>query len=259
MQVAPGQDAFDAAGAITFGPLVTPRFTPVASRTEAAVATLVAARAAAHASADLEAQIRASLALLVRYQFRPGPAHLFADPDAARGAIPGSPVDWQLRIDYAQHAGSAMLRWLRASEPWVTPASATPRRFDACGWHAVPRDRAFSCKKKLVDKTIARYLLCRDSEWPPTGLSGAQRVRVSARQSARSSARLRRELMLSARLTTKAPCLRMCANCTPARDAGTRADLAVLTRTRGRTCRSPWRTLVRVQVTELKEQGRGAG
>jgi hypothetical protein len=38
--------------------------------------------------------------------------HLFADPVAVRGAVPGSPVDWQLRIDYAQHAGSMMVRWL---------------------------------------------------------------------------------------------------------------------------------------------------
>jgi hypothetical protein len=35
---------------------------------------------------------------------------LFADPAAVYGALPGSAVDWQLRIDFAQHAGSAMLR-----------------------------------------------------------------------------------------------------------------------------------------------------
>jgi hypothetical protein len=26
--------------------------------------------------------------------------------------MPGSEVDWQLRIDYAQHTGSALIRWL---------------------------------------------------------------------------------------------------------------------------------------------------
>jgi hypothetical protein len=26
--------------------------------------------------------------------------------------MPGSEVDWDLRIDFAQHAGSAMVRWL---------------------------------------------------------------------------------------------------------------------------------------------------
>jgi hypothetical protein len=50
--------------------------------------------------------------LLLRQQFRPGPRHLFKSPDRVEGAIPGSEVDWELRIDYTQHAGSAMVRWL---------------------------------------------------------------------------------------------------------------------------------------------------
>jgi hypothetical protein len=94
---------------------VTPRLATGVSRCEAAVATLEIARLT-HANADevraLDLQLRRSLALLVRQQLRPGAAHLFADPSAVRGAMPGSEVDWQLRIDYAQHAGSAMIRWL---------------------------------------------------------------------------------------------------------------------------------------------------
>jgi hypothetical protein len=43
-------------------------------------------------------------------------AHLLADPASVDGAMPGTEVDWQLRIDYAQHAGCALVRWLeRAS------------------------------------------------------------------------------------------------------------------------------------------------
>ena len=61
-----------------------------------------------------EASSLAAIALLVRQQFRPGPVHLFRDPAAVHGAMPGSEVDWELRIDYAQHAGSAMVRWLRS-------------------------------------------------------------------------------------------------------------------------------------------------
>ncbi len=115
MQYGPGETAFDADGAYGAGTLVTPRLTPVASRCEAAVATLAIARLA-HRDPDelraLDGQLRRSLALLVRQQLRPGAAHLFADPSEVRGALPGSEVDWQLRIDYAQHAGSAMVRWL---------------------------------------------------------------------------------------------------------------------------------------------------
>src|SRR5262249_58225975 len=91
------------------------RLTPVASRCEAAVATLDVARRRGVSKDELaliDASLRRALALLVRQQFRPGPRHLFRSPQSVYGAMPGSEVDWQLRIDYAQHAGSAMVRWL---------------------------------------------------------------------------------------------------------------------------------------------------
>jgi hypothetical protein len=112
----PGETPFDADGAYGFGPVVTPRLTPSGSRSEAGIATLEAARRAgrdADELAPLEQQLRRSLAMLLRHQLRPGPKHLFADPEAVDGAMPGSEVDWQLRIDYAQHTGSALLAWLR--------------------------------------------------------------------------------------------------------------------------------------------------
>jgi hypothetical protein len=30
--------------------------------------------------------------------------------------MPGSEVDWELRIDYTQHAGSALVRWLELAD-----------------------------------------------------------------------------------------------------------------------------------------------
>ena len=113
MMYAPGESPFDADGAFGVGPVVTPRLTPVASRTEAGVATLDAMARAGTDTAQRDAlasQLRRSFALLLRQQFRPGASYLFAEPRLVYGAIPGSPVDWQLRIDYAQHAGSAMIR-----------------------------------------------------------------------------------------------------------------------------------------------------
>lgn len=115
VQLHAGDCVLDCDGALGVGPLVTPRYTPVASRCEAGVATLDAAVRAGRSDAELAAlrmQLRRALALLARQQFHGQLEHVMADPDAVRGAMPGSEVDWQLRIDYAQHAGSAMLRWL---------------------------------------------------------------------------------------------------------------------------------------------------
>lgn len=114
----PGDTAFDADGAYGFGPLVTPRLTPAGSRSEAGIATLDAGRRAglpASTLAPLEQQIRRSLAMLLRHQLLPGPVHLFTDPAAVEGALPGSEVDWGLRIDYEQHTGGAWIRWLALS------------------------------------------------------------------------------------------------------------------------------------------------
>ncbi len=105
----------DCDGALGVGPLITPRFTPVASRCEAGIATLDAATRAnvdPKELAALKVQLKRSLALLTRQQFHGQLEYLMASPEAIRGGMPGSEVDWSLRIDYAQHAGSAMMRWL---------------------------------------------------------------------------------------------------------------------------------------------------
>jgi hypothetical protein len=116
LQYLNNQTPYDAEGTYGFGPVVTPRLTPVGSRCEAGIATLDAARRWGHAEPDelsaLELQMRRSLAVLLRHQLRPGVRHLLASPEAVEGAMPASEVDWQLRIDFAQHTGSALIRWL---------------------------------------------------------------------------------------------------------------------------------------------------
>ena len=116
----PGDTLYDADGAYGVGPLLAPHLTPAGSRAEAGVATLEAAMRAGRPPAELEAlrqEMRRSLALLLRQQLDAAEsspdAHLFVDRDAVEGAMPGSQVDWQLRIDYDQHAGCALLRWLQ--------------------------------------------------------------------------------------------------------------------------------------------------
>jgi hypothetical protein len=137
LQWSAGETPYDAEGAYGVGPWVAPRLTPAGSRAEAGLATLDAARKAGTPSSEcaaLEWQMRKSLAMLLRHQFRAGAAgeeghvgppagnaHLLANPAAVDGAMPASEVDWQLRIDFAQHAGSALLKWL---EDGTSPASA---------------------------------------------------------------------------------------------------------------------------------------
>jgi hypothetical protein len=123
LQRVDGDSAFDADGSFGFGPFVTPRVTPVSSRGEAAAAALAVmkrdAAAGGGSSADhartvalLDDELRRAIAFVMRAQLRPGPSHLFVRPESVRGAVPGSAVDLPLRIDYAQHAGSMMIRWL---------------------------------------------------------------------------------------------------------------------------------------------------
>ena len=119
LQLRDGETPYDADGAHGLSPYVTPRIPPTASRTEAAIATLEVARRAGVGKDELDAlddQIRRALAVILRQQFTPGPTYLFANPSAVRGAVPGSEVDWQVRIDYTRHPSGAMLRWVDVTE-----------------------------------------------------------------------------------------------------------------------------------------------
>ncbi len=103
-------------GGISPDPFFPPRLTVTSARTEAAVATLATAVRANIDQSDiavLENQIRRSLAFILRYQFLPGPTYLTADPVRVFGTVNGSRVDWTIRNDFPQHAGSAMVRFAR--------------------------------------------------------------------------------------------------------------------------------------------------
>ncbi|MBX3191346.1 MAG: hypothetical protein KF819_30390 [Labilithrix sp.] len=118
-----GDSPFDADGGFGFSPFVIPRITPASSRGEAAVAALEVVKRTRRddeAAELLDDQLRRALAYVLRSQLDPGPRHLFARPDEARGAMPGSPVDLQLRIDFVQHAGSMMVRWLELEDALPT-------------------------------------------------------------------------------------------------------------------------------------------
>jgi hypothetical protein len=111
VQYGEGETPWDIAGSYGVGPLLVPRLTPVASRSEAFISTYVAARRRGIDDSALRRQIEAGLGMLLAHRWAPGPTHLLANPVAARGGIPATPVDLTVRNDFVQHACSAMIRW----------------------------------------------------------------------------------------------------------------------------------------------------
>jgi hypothetical protein len=111
-----GADLRDFAGGIAPNPFAPPRMAATGARTEGAVATLATALAAGRSADEisaLDAQVRRALAFMLRFQLRPGPRHLMHDPARMLGAMPGSPTDLSIRIDYQQHVAGSMLRYLQ--------------------------------------------------------------------------------------------------------------------------------------------------
>ncbi len=111
LQYREGATPWPVAGAFGVGPVVVPRLTPVGSRTEAFVGTYLLMKHEGMDTEGVRAVVERGLGQLLRWRWAPGPTHHFADPEAAVGGLPGSPVDLTSRNDFVQHAGSAWIRW----------------------------------------------------------------------------------------------------------------------------------------------------
>jgi hypothetical protein len=114
LQYGRGETPWAVAGAIGVGPLLVPRVTTVSSRTETGAMLYPVLKKAGVDAELVRGQVEASLGFLLRSHWSPGPAHLLADPAAALGGMPGSPASLDVRNDFVQHAGAAMLLWLEA-------------------------------------------------------------------------------------------------------------------------------------------------
>jgi hypothetical protein len=103
----------DFAGAYGFSPFLPPHSTPVGSRSETTLSTLhLQERRGLPASvtAVTRRQIFDGMRFLLDRQIRDDGAWLMADPEASRGGFAMSDVARHIRIDFVQHACSAMLR-----------------------------------------------------------------------------------------------------------------------------------------------------
>jgi hypothetical protein len=116
LQYRAGQTPWSMEGSFGVGPVLLPRVTTAASRIEALVPIYRVAKPRGLDVSGIRDLVERSLGLLLRVRWAPGPAHLFARPQAAIGGIPGTAADLRSRVDMVQHAGSAMLAWAELLE-----------------------------------------------------------------------------------------------------------------------------------------------
>jgi len=89
-----------------------PHLTPAGSRTEAALSAYMLSEARGEPQDAIRQQILRAYRYIITHQIRAANSYLFANPEVVQGAIPKSPVEYEVRIDYVQHTMSAMVRGL---------------------------------------------------------------------------------------------------------------------------------------------------
>jgi len=104
----------DRDGQYGFSDILVPQTPAVAGFSEAVVATWSLAHRRGEDVPALTAQARAGLRALVREQLRRETAFLARDPDFVDGAFQRSSVEPEVRVDFVQHALSALMGALRA-------------------------------------------------------------------------------------------------------------------------------------------------
>lgn len=111
MQYWPGNwDNPDFSGHYGFSALMIPQAPAAAGFTEAIVSTYELARHHGRDASRLERQMSLALDALSRDQIRESNAYLMPDPSKADGGIRRSLVESEVRIDFTQHAISALIR-----------------------------------------------------------------------------------------------------------------------------------------------------
>lgn len=100
----------DFEGHYGFGAIMVPQAPAAAGFTEAIISTTALAAHQNQPTDALYAQVSAALNALARDQIRKENAWLMPNPEEARGGIRRSLVEQEVRIDFTQHAASALIR-----------------------------------------------------------------------------------------------------------------------------------------------------
>jgi hypothetical protein len=109
-QPAPDRAPRDFTGHYGFGYQLVPQAPATAGFAEALLSTIALARHHGEEPADLVADARLALGALVREQLRDDNSYLAHRPDRARGGFRRSLVEPEIRIDFVQHAATALAR-----------------------------------------------------------------------------------------------------------------------------------------------------
>ncbi|KPK58407.1 MAG: hypothetical protein AMS21_10650 [Gemmatimonas sp. SG8_38_2] len=111
IQYQPGESSpADFTGHYGFGSLMVPQAPAAAGFTEAIVSTYELSRHHEAEAPALREQISLALDAIARDQVRDDNAYLMRRPEVARGGIRRSLVEQEIRIDFTQHAASALIR-----------------------------------------------------------------------------------------------------------------------------------------------------
>ncbi len=109
-QFQPGEHPPELRGAYGFTPFLVPHNTPTGSRTESMISAYLLGRSHGRPDERIRGQVREALRFLLQQQLQPDSCYLCADPARAAGGFLESPTARHVRIDFVQHAGSALLR-----------------------------------------------------------------------------------------------------------------------------------------------------
>ena len=105
----PDQD--DYAGSYNFTPFLIPQNTPAGSRTESMISAYLLGAYHGRPDPAIRAQVEIALRYVLGQQIRADNDFSVAGGFTAIGAVPGTPLDRLVRIDYVQHVASAMIRY----------------------------------------------------------------------------------------------------------------------------------------------------
>jgi hypothetical protein len=103
-------DQADYVGAYNFTPFLVPQNTPAGSRTEAVISAYLLGRHLGKPDPAIRGQILAALRYTLGQQIRADSGFAVSPRVDGAGAVPATPVDRMVRIDYVQHVCSAMIR-----------------------------------------------------------------------------------------------------------------------------------------------------